>query len=119
MNTQNHTPKEKTPGRANEPGIFRQTSFLPPPPLSPKIPALGTSHWRALEALTDRAPLRPIHWLSECPEGINWRMSAVICDLKNDGWEIENLQTGRKQAIYVMTQRCKQLFALIRAGGAA
>ena len=113
MNTQNHTPKEKTPGRANEPGIFRQTSFLPPPPLSPKIPALGTSHWRALVALTDRAPLRPIHWLSECPEGINWRMSAVICDLKND-----NLQTGRKQAIYVMTQRCKQLFARIRAGGA-
>jgi hypothetical protein len=43
-------------------------------------------------------------------------MSAVICDLKNDGWEIENLQTNRKQAIYVMSQRCKQLFVRIRKG---
>lgn len=108
---------KKTPHRANSTGAYgEQLSFLPPLPLSPKTPTFGTSYWRALEALTDCPPLRPIHWLSESAEGINWRMSAVICDLKNDGWEIENLQTGRKQAIYVMTQRCKQLFLRIRKG---
>jgi hypothetical protein len=93
-----------------------QLSFLPPPPLSPKIPKAGTHHWRALEALTDSPPLRPTHWLVGDPDAMHWRMSAIICELTKDGWEIDNLQPGKKQAIYVMTKRCRQLFARIRVG---
>jgi len=95
--------------------MIEQLSFLPPPPLNPKIPKQGSEHWRALAGLTDHSPLRPTHWLAEA-ESANWRMGAVVFDLRADGWEISNLQTGRKQAIYVLSLRCKQLFARIRNG---
>lgn len=65
-----------------------QLSFLPPPPFNPAWPTRGTLLDFGLEMFLQGRMIDHPEFEDETQ---SWRLSAVVCELKDMGWPIERI----------------------------
>ena len=96
-----------------------QLELLPPAPFAPVWPQAGTLAARCLEILLTGARLT--HPRFEALS-FSWRLAAVVCALRDLGWEIESVEIAaptpqhpdRRIAEYVLPAHIRAQALLIR-----